>query len=252
MAKLSEADVRAMLQRRAREVAMTAGPLEAVVRRATRRRARNVVLASASTLALVALAAVSVNLIRSSDRGVGSPAGVGSATGGEAPQFAAGRQLRLVDYSLEPASAADHPQAGSGPTITVADLRRHANCMRSQGFDVPEPAKQPGGGWAVILDDAEARRLSFGSREFREAWSTCGPLGGPLSGDMIVGGPRSKIDQFMDCMSRQGFDLPEPRKDTSGSYDIDEWQFDLTRTPIDTSLPAWNRALFVTCAPGDV
>jgi hypothetical protein len=27
--------------------------------------------------------------------------------------------------------------------------------------------------------------------------------------------------------SRQGFRLPEPAKDTSLSYDIDDWQFDL-------------------------
>jgi hypothetical protein len=39
---------------------------------------------------------------------------------------------------------------------------------------------------------------------------------------------------------------------TSGRYDIDEWQFDLTRTSIDTSTRAWNRAMFVTCAPHDI
>jgi hypothetical protein len=81
---------------------------------------------------------------------------------------------------------------------------------------------------------------------------TCGPLGGPLSGDLIVGGPRPKIDRFMSCMSREGFELPEPKKDTSGHYDVDEWQFDLTRTSIDTSTPAWNEAMFVACAPDDI
>jgi hypothetical protein len=61
---------------------------------------------------------------------------------------------------------------------------------------------------------------------------------------MVIGGPRPKIDRFISCMSRQGSDLPEPTKDMSGSYDIDEWRFDLTRTSIDTSTRAWN--------PGDV
>lgn len=107
--------------------------------------------------------------------------------------------------------------------------------MRSQGFDVPDPTKQPGGGWSLIVPDPKARGLDFRSRKFREAeFVTCGPLGGPLSGDMVIGGPRPKIDRFISCMSRQGYDLPEPTKDTCGSYDIDEWQFNLTRTSIDT------------------
>ncbi len=105
----------------------------------------------------------------------------------------------------------------------------------------------------MIVDDAEARGLGFGSRSFRQAWFvTCGPLGGPLSGDMVIGGPRTKIDRFMSCMSHQGFRLPEPTKDTSGSYDIDEWRFDLTPTNIDTSTRAWNRAMFVVCAPDHI
>jgi hypothetical protein len=56
----------------------------------------------------------------------------------------------------------------------------------------------------------------------------------------------------MSCMTRQGFDLPEPTKDGSGRYASDEWQFDLTRTSVDTSTRAWNRAMFVTCAPADI
>jgi hypothetical protein len=125
--------------------------------------------------------------------------------------------------------------------------------MRSQGFDLPAPTKQPGGGWAVIVHDPKARGLDLRSRKFREAmFVICGPLGGPLSGDLVIGGPRPKVDRFMSCMSRQGFDLPEPTKDTSGSYHIDAWQFDLTRTSIDTSMPSWNRAMFVSCAPDDI
>jgi hypothetical protein len=80
----------------------------------------------------------------------------------------------------------------------------------------------------------------------------CGPLGGPLSGDLVVGGPRPKLDRFISCMRRQGYELPAPTKDASGRYDIDGWQFDLTRTSIDTSTRAWNRAMFVTCAPDDI
>jgi hypothetical protein len=56
----------------------------------------------------------------------------------------------------------------------------------------------------------------------------------------------------MSCMSREGFNLPEPAKDTSGHYAGEEWRFDLTRTSIDTSTREWNRAMFVVCAPGHV
>jgi hypothetical protein len=49
-------------------------------------------------------------------------------------------------------------------------------------------------------------------------------------------------------MSGQGFELPEPTRNASGCYE----QFDLTRTRIDTSTPAWNEAMFVVCAPDDL
>ena len=78
------------------------------------------------------------------------------------------------------------------------------------------------------------------------------PLGGPLSGDMVISGPRSKVDRFMSRMSRAGFELPEPARDTSGGYDTGEWSFDLTGTNIDTATRAWNRAMFVTCAPARI
>jgi len=251
MVKLSETDLREMLRRRAGEFAMAPVPSEATLRKARRRKVRNAALASATTLAVVALAAIAVAVPRGSDRGLDSAAGGDSAARGPASPSAAKGQLRLVDYAVRAPSA--HPHSTTGPVITVEDVRRHAKCMRSQGFDVPAPTREHGGGWAVIVDHPKERGLSFGSRGFREAWFvTCGPLGGPLSGDLVVGGPRSKIDRFMSCMSRQGFDLPGATKDTSGRYDIDEWKFDLTRTSIDTSTHAWNRAMFVTCAPDEI
>jgi hypothetical protein len=254
MVKFSETDVREMLERRAAQFAMGPVPSEATVHKARRRKVRNVVLASATTLAVVALLGLSLGVPRGSDRGLDSAGGGNAGAGGPASRSATSGQLRLVDYAVrDPGRPSDDGHAQTGPTITVSDVRRHAECMRSQGFDVPEPSRQPGGGWAVILGDAEARSLGFGSRSFRKAWFvTCGPLGGPLSGDMIIGGPRPKVDRFMSCMRRQGFRLPEPRRDTSGSYDIDAWQFDLTRTSIDTSTAAWNRAMFVICAPDDI
>lgn len=48
-----------------------------------------------------------------------------------------------------------------------------------------------------------------------ELWEALDPLGGPLSGDLVVAGPRPNIDRFMSCMRRHGFTLPEPKRDTS-------------------------------------
>jgi hypothetical protein len=230
-----ETELREMLERRAADFAMASLPPDGMLRKAGRRKARNILLASVTLVVIAALAGLAV-VPRSLDRDVDRAAG----------------RLQLVDYVVR-APATDHPHARSGPGITVDAVRRHATCMRSHGFDIPEPTKQPGGGWAVIVDHPKAHGLTFSSRRFRQAWFvTCGPLGGPLSGDLVIGGPRPKIDRFMSCMGRQGFSLPEPKRDTSGSYDSDEWQFDLTGTKIDTSTRAWNRAMFVACAPDHI
>jgi hypothetical protein len=248
MVQFSEADLCDMLERRAAEFAAAPVPSDTVLRRARRRKARNLALAGGAMLAVAALAGLSTSLPRASDTGVGSAAG-----GASLPRPASGH-LRLVDYAVRaPAGAGEHAPSGRGPVITIDDVRKHVQCMRSQGFDLPEPTRQPGGGWSVVIDHPKARGLDFRSRAFREAeFVTCGPLGGPLSGDIVIGGPRPKIDRFMNCMSRRGFNLPEPTMDRWGRYDTDEWQFDLTRTGIDTSTPAWNRAMFVTCAPDGI
>lgn len=254
MATSSEADVREMLKRRAGDCAMASVPSEAILRKGGRRKLRTVVVAGATMLAIAVLAGLSMALPRGGYRGLDSAGGDDSTPGVTLSPSPTSGRLRLVDYSVRaPARRSEHAPADTGPTITLNELRRQADCMRSQGFDVPPPTRQPRGGWGIIVHDPKARGLDFRSRSFREAmFVTCGPLGGPLSGDLVIGGPQPKMDRFMSCMRRQGFDLPEPTKDTTGSDQTDEWQFDLTRTTIDTSTPAWNRAMFVTCAPDDI
>lgn len=250
--ELSEADVREMLERRADDFVIDSVPSDAILRNGARRKLRNAAVASATAVATVAIAVGAVDSVSRSGRAPDSGTRGQSAAGSpESRPPAPGGRLRLVHYTLHARTpASDHPHADSGPTITIEDVRRHVRCMRAQGFDVPEPTEQPDGGWSVIVHDPEGRGLDFRSRQFREAeFVTCGPLGGPLSGAIVLGGPRPEIDRFMSCMSRQGFDLPEPTNDTSGPDDTDEWQFDLTRTGIDTTTPAWNRAMFVDCAP---
>jgi hypothetical protein len=254
MARASETDVREMLRRRAGDFVMAPAPSDVMLRRGARRKARNAVLASATAVAMVAVVAGVVTYLGGSDRVADSPAGGRTADRALGPPSATIGRLRLVDYVVRPPSQpTDHAHADSGPRITIDDARRHAACMRSQGFDVPGPTATPGGGWSVIVEDPERRGLTFRSRAFRQAWFViCGPLGGPLSGDLVIGGPRSKVDRFISCMSGQGFRLPEPSKHSSRGYDGDEWRFDLTRTGIDTSTRRWNQAMFVACAPEDL
>jgi hypothetical protein len=237
MPEPTESDIREMLQRRADCFAVASAPSAALLHRASRRRARNVISTAGATLTLAATAVASIS----------SPSEPGSTQRAQPTAPPKTAQLRLIDYTTR---GRPHPRSGTGPVITLEDVRKHQRCMRSQGFDLPAPKEQADGSWSVILDEAQARELSFRSENFREAWFvTCGPLGGPLSGDLVVGGPRAKIDRFIDCMSREGFAMPEPTNDASGAFDIDEWQFDLDATNIDTSTRAWNRAMFVTCAP---
>jgi hypothetical protein len=236
MMKASEPEIRELLQQRASQFQMAQQLPPDIPRRARRKRSKTVVLIGAAVLAIGALGALSVSPAGAPDRGERST--VGSASGSTSI-----RALKSVSYVLaDPASEEAHPHAKDGPTVTVKELREHARCMRAQGFDVPDPTRTPGG-WAVIVRPGA---LDLGSARFREAMMvTCGPLGGPLSGDLVLGGQSpQRIDSFVSCMRGRGFALPRPSKQPNGDY-----VFDLSRTSIDTSRPAWNRALFVTCSP---
>jgi hypothetical protein len=241
--KLSETELREMLEREARAFEMPAVPSDGTLKRARRRRARNLLAAGAPAAAAVVLAVLVVTLQDGSPRTVAPEQQIGSL-----PRA----HLRLVDYAVRPVPRSDQSHPATGPDITIDDVRAHGQCMREHGFDVPPPTPRPGGGWSVIVHGS-ARRLDFRSRAFRQTWFvTCGMLGGPLSGDVVLSGSRPRIDRFLSCMARHGFDLPEPMKDRSGHYTGDEWRFDLSRADIDTSTEAWNRAMFVLCAPAQI
>lgn len=52
-----------------------------------------------------------------------------------------------------------------------ADLQRHIDCMRDQGFDLPQP-RRVANGWELKIDDPEA--LGLGSARWkRAAFDTC-------------------------------------------------------------------------------
>ena len=127
-------------------------------------------------------------------------------------------------------------------------LEQYAQCMRGQGFDVPDPVRTDDG-WRILVPADSIDRSSPGWQE--AAFVTCGLtqfVDRPLSGDLILGNRTpDQIAGFLTCMQAQGFDLPEPTQRADGQY-----VYDLQTTPIDTRSDAWNRALFVTCAfPGD-
>ena len=190
-----------------------------------RRRARARALRALSAVVAVAVVAGVVSVATLDRRPAGPPARASGAP-----------VVQLVDY-IDGATGAD----GSG-------LEQYAQCMRDQGFDVPDPV-QAGDGWHIEVPAGSIDRSSPAWQE--AAFVTCGLakfVDRPLSGDLILGDRTpDQIAGFLACMQGQGFDLPEPTQRADGQY-----VYDLQTTPIDTRSDAWNRALFVTCAfPGD-
>ena len=122
--------------------------------------------------------------------------------------------------------------------------------MRDHGIDIPDPkASQLGLGLPVR--HLTAQGLDLRSARFRRAlFVTCGPLGAPLSGNLVISGSHAKIDVFVSCVRGRGFNLPDPVASGSDAGEETEWAFDLANTGIDLSSTAWNRAAFVTCFQG--
>jgi hypothetical protein len=151
--------------------------------------------------------------------------------------------VRLVGYD-EPYDQGDpHPQASDdeGP----AGLRRFAACMRDEGFDVPDPVPTDEG-WSILV--APGGEIPSGPAWREAAFVTCRPADFSLSGDLVLGWRTSaEVERFAACLRREGFDLPAPTRAPN-----DEHVFDLRDLVIDTASDEWSRAVFVTCAPGDV
>ena len=145
------------------------------------------------------------------------------------PSHHATTVIRLVDYADD--------SDGSG-------LRAYAQCMRDQGYDVPDPTRTDQG-WSILVPAGSIDRTSPQWRQ--AAFVTCNleklaPR--PLSGDLVLGFDEPTIDRFIACMQGEGFDLPKPAPSADGEY-----RWDLQGLGIDTRSDAWNRALLVTCSP---
>jgi hypothetical protein len=217
----NEPDVREALRRYAEGFDMAGTPPATTREAIGRRRTRNGAIAAVASATVAGVLAVSALLLPSDGP---SPAG----PGGTGTEGVAEMSYVLVDSQV--ASERDAP----------AWLTEHIECMREQGFDIPDPT-QTADGWSITVDDPAA--IGMGTEAWRRAaFVTCAP-DQPLSGNFILGFPKDTVDAFVACMAGQGYDLPTPTLNKDGEY-----VFDLTNTEIDTAQAAWDEAVFVTCA----
>jgi hypothetical protein len=149
-----------------------------------------------------------------------------------------GPVLRLVAYAA-PSSG----ESADDPTLESA-FQQHVQCMREHGFDVPDPI-QTDHGWEILVSPDS---LDFSDPRWREAALVTCSLEKfeqrPLTGDLVMGFNRAKIDEFISCMRGQGYDLPEPERSADGEY-----RWPLLGLGIDTRTDEWNRAVFLKCSP---
>jgi len=216
----SEPEIREMLRRRASAFSMPTEPPPAVARR-VRRRVTGMLGLIAAGLASIGVA---VTLL------VGAATAPSDRDGGSSSRTS----VTLVSYLLP------ETQTGSSAAGSDDELRAHIDCMRTQGFDIPD-AVRTAAGWTIEVDPAV---VDLDSPAWREAAFVTCRLPVPASGNFILGLSKERVDRFVACVSAEGFDLPEPTLNDDGEY-----VFDLTETDIDMSLSDWSRAAFVTCSP---
>jgi hypothetical protein len=222
----SESDVREMLEARARTFSMPPQAPPTILRRGRRRRSsRGIAVAGAVAIAITGVVGLAPRLAPGADQAGIAGSTTRSATGTSSP-------IQLVSYLL--------PDTATGSTGATDELRAHIDCMRAQGFDIPD-AVRTADGWSIEVDP---NVVDIGSTQWREAAFVTCRLPVPASGNFILGLSQERVERFVACVSNQGFDLPEPTHNNDG-----EFVFDLTETNIDMSDPAWNRAAFVTCSP---
>jgi hypothetical protein len=216
MMPTSETEIREMLRRRASAFSMDPQPPPPVARRVHKRIRGKMALAAGG---------VSAGLVAALLLG---PLGAGTAPQ-DGIDAASGTSVKLVSFLLPTASF------GSGE-----ELQTHIDCMRAQGFDIPD-AVRTADGWTIAVDPS---LVDVGSPGWREAAFVTCRLPVPASGNFILGLPQERVERFVACVSDQGFALPQPTRNDDG-----EFVFDLTETNIDMSDSEWNRAAFVTCSP---
>jgi hypothetical protein len=191
-----------------------------------RKRGRARAFRALSAVVAVAVLGGALSVVTLRGHPAGSTGTTNRATGGTG--------VRLLSYDGDPSSPPD-----------ATALQEQAQCMRDHGFDVPFPV-ETGIGREIV---PPAGSIDRSSPAWQEAeFVTCSLfkfMSGPPPAARVFTAPLPlDIQAFLDCMKGQGFDLPDPVQEAEGMYRID-----LSGTSIDTSSDAWNRALFLTCAP---
>src|ERR687897_897619 len=168
MMPTSETDVREMLEARARTFSMPPQAPPTILRRGRRRRSsRGIALAGAIAIAIAGVVGLASRLAPEANQTVIAGSTTPSAAGTSS-------SIHLVSYLL--------PDTTTGST-GVNELRAHIDCMRAQGFDIPD-AVRTADGWSIEVDPGV---VDVGSTEWREAAFVTCRLPVPASGNFILG-----------------------------------------------------------------
>jgi hypothetical protein len=122
-----------------------------------------------------------------------------------------------------------------GEELSEEELRSNIECIRSNGFDLPDPTVTEDGWWVVLdepLPDTD---------EWRQAvFVDCRLM--DVGSDLVLGGrSASEIDELIACTREHGVDLPTPTQDG------DHFVFPLD--PDEPKADDWYVTIFVTCRP---
>jgi hypothetical protein len=218
-----EGELREHFDRTASRFEMDRSLPTTVMRRARRRTRR-----TASALVAVVVAAAVIAVVAS---GQASP--LAGARGGTNPAPA----MNLVHY-VDPGGATSASES-DGPA-----LHQYVDCMREQGYALPDPTSTSDG-WGILVEPGSIDRSDPAWRE--AAFVTCNLdkfMPRPPGGDLILGMGPDTVARFVSCMRAQGYDLPEPERSADGAY-----RWPLNGLGFDTSTDSWRRAAFVTCSP---
>jgi hypothetical protein len=203
-----EDEIRHMLRAKAASAPLPR-PRASVIATARRRRIRRVVVVTVPIAAALSAATMLA----------------GQPTADE-PAYAAFKLTKKARVASD--GPTRHQHAARGQPITRAMLEKNVECMRGQGFDLPDPVKTSDG-WQVIVEDSQP--LPSESPDFNAA------------GDLVLGGrTREQIKSVMRCARERGFVLPAPEETRPG-----EFTFDLDATSPRWGSEAWYRTVFVTC-----
>jgi hypothetical protein len=226
---MNENQLREMLRAQAGTFAPTPQEPDLLLARARRRTVRYLVRSAASAAAVVAAAFVVGTII--AER--------------VTPAQSAFAALRFDEPASKQDVAAPHAREEAGEPVTRAGLETHVDCMRAQGFDLPDPI-ETSKGWQVIVEDgaplpSESRDPSVRRRWAEAVFVDCRLMN--VGDDLVLGGrSREQIESLIACAREEGFMLPSAVEGRPG-----EFTFDLDATSPRWGSEAWYRTVFVTC-----